>query len=90
MEQVKEVVKSNTAEMNRAMQRNSPVDTGFLKRSIVLRLANGGLTGISGATAEYAPYLEYGTRFMSAQPFIKPAFRVQSEKFMQDMKSLVK
>ena len=40
-------------------------------------------------TADYAPYVEYGTRFMEAQPYLKPAFDDQKEKFKRDMKKLV-
>ena len=40
-------------------------------------------------TAEYAPYVELGTRFMEAQPYLGPAFNEQKEKFKKDMKKLV-
>ena len=36
------------------------------------------------------PYLEYGTRFMDAQPFVRPAFDEQKEKFKDDMQKLVR
>ncbi|MDT2674296.1 HK97 gp10 family phage protein [Enterococcus dongliensis] len=55
MNDVKQVVKNNTAELTNVAQRNAPVDTGFLKRSIVMELANGGYVGRSIAGAEYAP-----------------------------------
>lgn len=51
-------------------------------------MKDNGLTAESGPTTEYAEYLEYGTRFMEAQPFIKPAFDKQAEKFKRDMKKL--
>ncbi|MDT2640464.1 hypothetical protein P7D31_10090 [Enterococcus dongliensis] len=35
-------------------------------------------------------YLEYGTRFMEAQPFMGPAYRAQKEIFKRDMDRLVK
>lgn len=90
MNDVKQVVKTNTAEMNRKAQRNAPVDTGFLRRSIVMKLANGGLSGKSSAGAEYASYLEYGTRFMPAQSFMGPAYRIQKSKFKSDLERLMK
>jgi hypothetical protein len=34
--------------------------------------------------------LEYGTRFMEAQPFVKPAYEVQKEQFKKDLDKLVK
>ena len=87
---VKRVVKTNTAEMNRIAQRNAPVDTGFLRRMITMSLTNSGFTGKSIAGAEYSPYPEYGTRFMSAQPFMGPAFRMQKAKFKSDLERLMK
>jgi HK97 gp10 family phage protein len=30
-------------------------------------------TGIVGATAPHAPYIEFGTRYMTPQPYIRPA-----------------
>ena len=48
------------------------------------------MTAESGPTTEYSPYLEYGTRFMSKQPFVKPALEEQEKKFNADMQKLVK
>jgi len=52
-------------------------------------LSDGGLTGKVKPTADYAPYLEYGTRFQSAQPFMRPAFNKQKAQFKSDMDKLV-
>lgn len=90
MSDVKQIVRINGAELNANTQRKAPVDTGFLRRSIVFQLANMGFEARVFATAEYAPYLEWGTRFMAAQPFLGPAFRIQKEKFKADMQRLVR
>lgn len=90
MADVKTIVRANGIEMNRTASRLAPVDTGFLRRSIIFEIANGGLTATSTAGAEYAPYLEYGTRFMSAQPFMRPAYNQQKAKFKSDLGRLVK
>lgn len=89
MADVKKVVRHNGAEMQAKAQQNAPVDTGTLKRSIGLEMADGGLTAEVEATADYAGYVEYGTRPMEAQPFLRPAFNDQKEKFKKDMKKLV-
>ena len=39
---------------------------------------------------DYAAYVELGTRKMSAQPFIKPAFDDQKALFKRDLERLVK
>ena len=89
MEDVKRVVRPNGAEMQEKAQRNAPVDTGTLKRSIGLEITDSGMAAEVEPTAEYAPYVELGTRFMEAQPYLKPAFDDQKEKFRKDMKKLV-
>lgn len=90
MDAVKRVVKQNGAELQARAQRNAPVDTGNLKRSIRLDVSDGGLTAESEATAEYAPYVEWGTRYMEAQPYMRPAFNKQKEQFKRDMDRLTK
>ena len=89
MEDVKRVVRHNGAEMQEKAQRNAPVDTGTLKRSIGLEITDSGMAAEVEPTADYAPYVELGTRFMEAQPYLKPAFDDQKEKFKKDMKKLV-
>lgn len=90
LDAVKRVVKMNGAELQAKAQRNAPVDTGTLKRSISLVLRDGVLTAESEATAEYAPYVEWGTRFMNAQPFMRPAYYTQKEQFKRDLNKIVK
>jgi len=60
----------------------APVDTGFLRSTIRLRVSDDGLAYEVGVRekdyrdaglAFYALYQEFGTRFMRAQPFIFPA-----------------
>lgn len=52
-----------------------PVDTGRLRNSISseLRTENDNLVGIVGTDVEYAPFVEFGTVRMDAQPFLIPA-----------------
>ena len=90
MDDVKRVVRHNGAEMQTKAQQNAPVDTGTLKRSIGLEIADGGMSAEVEPMAEYAPYVELGTLFMEAQPYLKPAFEEQSKEFRKDMQKLVK
>lgn len=89
MADVKKVVRHKGAEMQAKAQQNAPVDTGTLKRSIGIEITDGGMTAEVEPTADYAPYVELGTRFMEAQPYLGPAFNEQKEKFKKDMKKLV-
>jgi len=52
-------------------QRRAPVLTGFLKKTIG-KIKRGG-RWIAFALAHYASYVEFGTRKMAAQPFMRPA-----------------
>ena len=48
------------------------------------------MTGIVKPGTNYSPYVEYGTRKMSAQPFVRPAYNAQKEIFKQDLDKLVR
>ena len=50
-----------------------PVDTGKLRASIT-PVIESWAAGYIGTNTEYAPYVEFGTRKMAAQPFLEPAF----------------
>ena len=89
LKDVRQVVRRNGVELNRNAAKKAPVDTGFLRRSIIFEVADGGMTAGSVAQAHYAPYLEYGTRFMSAQPFMYPAYLAQKVKFLQELERLM-
>ena len=94
MEDVKRVVQSNGSQLQRKMQNNADFkrgyQTGTTKRSIGLEIQDSGFTASVGPETEYSPYLECGTRFMDAQPFVKPAYDEQKEKFERDMKKLTR
>ena len=87
---VKTVVKKNGAEMQKKAMEEAPVLTHHLQKSIMLEITDGGKTAEVESTAEYGAYVELGTRFMKAQPYLKPAFEEQKEKFKADMKELVR
>ena len=86
---VSSVVKLNGAELQQKAQRNAPVDTGNLRRSINLSIKDAGMTAEVTAMADYSGYVEYGTRFMNAQPFMAPAFNVQKDIFIDDLKRVL-
>ena len=69
----RKLVKEGAALVQERAMRTVPVDTGNLKRSILIDIAPDGLSGTVTATADYAAYVEYGTRFMGARPFMRPA-----------------
>ncbi|WHO84900.1 HK97-gp10 family putative phage morphogenesis protein [Limosilactobacillus oris] len=64
--------------------------TGATARSVTNDIGDGGLSATVAPHTEYFPYLEWGTRFQSAKPTLKPAFAYQSVKFVNDLQKLMK
>ncbi len=61
---------------------------GETKRSIELDIENGGLTAVVAPNTEYAPYVEFGTRKMEAEPFVKPALNAIKDGFLKDLEKM--
>ena len=75
----------------RGQNRRFVRPTGATKRSISVN--SGKVDRFKYRVApgtDYAAYVELGTRKMSAQPFIKPAFDDQKRLFKKDLERLVK
>lgn len=93
-EHVQRVVRQNGHEMQQKIVENADFkmgyQTGRTKGSIRGEVEDGGLTYVAGPTTEYAYYVEKGTRFMDAQPFVGPAYNEQKKKFKKDMDKLVR
>lgn len=87
---VKTVVKRNGAELQKKAQGYAPVDTGTLKRSIGLSIKDGGMAAVVAPATDYAEYVEYGTRFMESQPFLRPALGEQKQIFKKELEKVMK
>ena len=62
-----------------------PVDTGRLRNSIAHAQVDSHTESV-GSNVEYAPYVELGTRYQRAQPYLRPAVedhRVEYEKIIK-------
>ena len=94
IDEVKKIVRSNGKDLQGKMQENADFTrgyaTGTTKQGIGLEIKDGGMTAEVGPKTEYSPYLEYGTRFMDAQPFAKPAYIEQKAQFEKDMQKLAR
>ena len=97
LDDVKQVIKKNGAELNQKMQKYASPQGAFTKgysvgttrRSITIELSDNGMTATVEPHTDYSQYLEYGTRFMEAEPFVSPAFNDQKEVFLKDMKKIM-
>lgn len=82
------------AESTRVVQREArdwaPVKTGILRASIKTKLFPRQLSGLVFTTTEYAPYVEFGTRYMKAQPFMQPAINRNRDMINKKMSKYIK
>ncbi len=63
--------------------RNSPIRTGYL-RSTIYAVVKDWVASL-GVDASYAYFIEFGTRYMSAQPFMWPAL----EKYLPQLENII-
>lgn len=83
------LLQTKTAQ-NMASAYTAGYSNGATRRSLTTTFSNAGMTVTVAPHTEYFPYLEYGTRFMSARPTLKPAFTYQSVQFVNDLKKMMK
>lgn len=91
MEKKKATVKKHTSKLKRSAikhavftgGRTGSYSTGATRESIEAEYQP--TQGKVKATTHYSGYLEVGTRFMSAQPFMKPAMEEIIPEFLSDL-----
>jgi len=59
------------------------VDTGTTMNSIFVDPGSPSFSQHIGPTTEYAPFIEFGTRYMSARPFMIPALEKEAPRFKE-------
>ncbi len=89
MEQISQVIRNNTERLKTSAKAKAPVDTGFLKNHITSSYPDR-LEGHVKSEAAYSGYQEYGTRFQTGKPFMRPALREVEPQFKKDMTDVVK
>ena len=100
---IKTVVAKNGNQLNERMKAKmkkayvtinprtgKPYSTGDTAGSVNTVLTDHGMTANVGPTMEYDPYVEYGTRFMKAEPAVRPAFEEQVPIFKRDLEAVMK
>ncbi|MGA2971905.1 MAG: HK97-gp10 family putative phage morphogenesis protein [Candidatus Bathyarchaeia archaeon] len=70
-------------EMEDTARQIVPVDTGFLQSTIYHNVDPANLSLEIGANADYAMFVELGTRRMAAEPYIRPAFDAHQDQLFQ-------
>lgn len=88
LDDFKKVVKMRSAKLQERSKYYAPVRTGYMRDHINLDITNNGFTGIVESHANYGAFVEYGTRKMGSQPYMRPAFFEQSKDFISDVRKL--
>ena len=88
-EKTSQVVRKASFDIEGQAKDRAPVDTGALKNSISTEFENNGLIGIIAPHVEYATFVEFGTKRMSAQPFMTPAAEAVAPAFISAMKQML-
>lgn len=83
------IVRKTCFDVLAASQAVVPVDTGNLKNSGAVEMEND-LQGVIYYAADYAIYVELGTRFMRAQPYLTPSAEAARGPFHAAMHHLIK
>jgi HK97 gp10 family phage protein len=71
---VRDEINATALEVTGEAKRRCPVDTGRLRASIRPRFDTDGFAADVYTDVKYAPFIEYGTKRMRAQPFLFPAW----------------
>ena len=93
---VKIVVAKNGNQLNEKMKSKmryayiKGYSTGDTAGSVNTVITDNGMTANVGPTMDYDPYVEYGTRFMKAEPAVRPAFEEQVPIFKRDLESIMR
>lgn len=86
LEPYREAISQSGAKAFRYTNQNTPVETRFLKRSEGMNIIDDGLTAELYYSAEYGPYVEYGTRFMYGRYFMKRGMQQVRPEFSAAMR----
>lgn len=97
MGKIERVVKKHGAKLQEEAQYNAQRGVSFkkgyskgtTKKLTRLNISDNRLTAKVGVGTEYAPHVEYGTRFMEAEPFLRPAMKKIRPKFFRDLRKAV-
>lgn len=76
-------------EIQATAQQQAPVDTGRLRSSIKTDKVGGAHYEVS-TDVDYAEYQEYGTRYQSGTPFMRPAYERNRQRIVEDVSRSIK
>jgi HK97 gp10 family phage protein len=87
---VRKVTGDVLAEAQQIIRDKNIIDTGNLLNSIMATLSPDGLTGYIDVGAYYGIYIEFGTRYQGARPFLGPAVETIGPAFIAAVRQAVR
>lgn len=81
------VVAETALDIESDATQRAPVRTGNLRRSIHHAIDTPHHATV-GTNVEYAPYVEYGTSRMAAQPYLTPAVEAARPRFRERLRNI--
>lgn len=81
-----QVVRRSGLSVQNHARANAAVDTGFMRASI--QMTSGDLTATITPSAYYSHFVEHGTIYMAAQPFMGPALEAVEPSFVAAMEQV--
>lgn len=96
--QIRNVIMKDGGDLQEEAQRRMTKTVTYVKgysrgntrRSTTLSISDDGMTATVAPHSEYFSYIEYGTRYMEAEPTLNPAFQKIKQQFYNDVIGLVK
>ena len=87
---VPDIIQTAGVRVQADAKRDAPIEFGRLRNSITAQAEDDRFTAVVYTDVEYAPYQEFGTNRMGAQPYLMPAFDRHAPKVVQAIDKLIK
>lgn len=93
---VKRVVHKRGGDLKRQMAAQTVqayvkgYSVGDTAKNLILTFEKDGMSAVVKSPMEYSPYVEYGTRYMEAEPIVEPSLDVVGAQFINDLQRLSK
>jgi len=92
-EAIEKEIKISAINIQREAKKICPWITNRLRSSIAIQFFNsGGRINAAeiGSNVEYAPYVEFGTRYMKAEPYLRPAYHAELPKYKANVAKILR
>lgn len=96
MDAIKNIVRANGADMQSREKAYMTAGVAYKKGyskgtnrdNTSLAITESGMAAEVTTNTDHIGYIEYGTRYMDAEPAVKPAFDITSKRFIEDLRGL--